>query len=115
VLKTIHICASTTTQNETFAIPLDASLKRLPSTLILEGATNGRTVNQQFGTYPNHGYFSCQENTLMDNDMMHQWIDQVLVPQKMTKPPGVVPIMVLDAYCIHIHIMGMVVHAIRRD
>ena len=43
--------------------------------------------------------------------MMHLWIDQVLVTWKMTKLPGVVPILVLDAYCIHM--MGTVVNHIQ--
>ena len=47
----------------------------------------------------------------MDEDMMHLWIDQVLVPWKMTKLPGVIPIMVLDASCIHM--MGKVVNPIQ--
>ena len=37
----------------------------------------------------------------MDKDIMHLSIDQVLVPWKMTKLPGVVPILVLDAYSVH--------------
>ena len=37
----------------------------------------------------------------MDKDMMHRVIDQVLAQWRMTKPPGVVLILILDAYCIH--------------
>ena len=33
--------------------------------------------------------------------MMNRWINQVLIPWKMTKPPGAIPILVLDMYCIH--------------
>ena len=44
-------------------------------------------------------------------DMMHLWIDWVLVPWKMTKPSGVVPILVLDAY--HVQMMGTAVNCIQ--
>jgi hypothetical protein len=47
----------------------------------------------------------------MDEGMMNRWIDQVLVPWKMTMPPGVVPILVLDAYLVHM--MGSIVNRIQ--
>ena len=42
---------------------------------------------------------------------MHTWIDRVLVPWKNTKAPGVVPILILDAY--HVHMMGNIVNRIQ--
>ena len=47
----------------------------------------------------------------MDEEMMNCWIDQVLIPWKMTKTPGAVPILVLDAY--RIHMMGTIVNRIQ--
>ena len=46
----------------------------------------------------------------MDKQAMHTWIDCVLVPWKNTKPPGVVPILILDTYCVHM--MGNIVNRI---
>ena len=42
---------------------------------------------------------------------MHTWIDRVLVPWKNTKAPGVVPILILDAYCVHM--MGTIMNCIQ--
>jgi hypothetical protein len=80
----------------------------LPPMLIFKGATNGRIASHEFINYPDGGHYSCQKKAWMDEEMMNRWIDQVLVPWKMTKPPVVVPILVLDTY--HIHMMGMIVN-----
>jgi hypothetical protein len=47
----------------------------------------------------------------MDEEMMNKWIDLVLVPWKNTKALEVVPIIILDAY--HIHMMGNIVNRIQ--
>ena len=39
------------------------------------------------------------------------WIDRVLVPWKNTKAPGVVPILILDAY--RVHMMGNIMNHIQ--
>ena len=110
--KTIHVRASTSdTKRVTLAATVTGSGKMLPPMLIFKGATNGRIAKREFGTYPDSGHYSCQKKAWMDEDMMHLWIDQVLVPWKMTKPPGVVPILVLDAY--RVHMMGTVVNRIQ--
>jgi hypothetical protein len=110
--KTIHVRASTTdTKRVTLAVTVDGSGNMLPPMLIFKGATNGRIANREFVTYPNGGHYSCQKKAWMDEGMMNRWIDQVLVPWKMTMPPGVVPILVLDAY--RVHMMGSIVNRIQ--
>jgi hypothetical protein len=47
----------------------------------------------------------------MDEEMMYYWINQVLVLWKTTKPCGVVPILVLDKYCIHM--MGTIMNQLQ--
>ncbi len=42
---------------------------------------------------------------------MSKWIDYVLIPWKNTKPCGVVPLLILDAYCVHM--MGNIVNCIQ--
>ena len=37
----------------------------------------------------------------MDKKMMNLWIDLVLVPWKDSRQPGVVPLLILDAYRVH--------------
>jgi hypothetical protein len=110
--KTIHVRASTTdTKRVTLAVTVDGSGNMLPPMLIFKGATNGCIANCEFVTYPDGGHYSCQKKAWMDEGMMNRWIDQVLVPWKMTMPPGVVPILVLDAY--RVHMMGSIVNRIQ--
>jgi len=48
---------------------------------------------------------------LMDKAMMHKWIDAVLIPWRQTRDPDVVPLLICDAYCVHM--MGSVVNRIQ--
>ena len=47
----------------------------------------------------------------MDAKMMNLWIDLVLVPWKESRKPGVVPLLILDAY--RVHMMGSIVNRIQ--
>jgi hypothetical protein len=98
------------TKRVTLAATVTGSGKMLPPMLIFKGATSGRIAKQEFRTYPDSGHYICQ-NAWMDEDMMHPWIDQVLVLWKMMKLPGVVPILALDAYPVHM--LGTVVNHIQ--
>ena len=79
--------------------------------LIFKGTPNGRIENHEFGTYPERGHYACQKKAWMDEEMMHKWIDLVLIPWKETTTPGVVPLLILDAY--RIHMMGTVVNRVQ--
>ena len=43
--------------------------------------------------------------------MMHKWINQVLIPRRNTRDPGVVPLLILDTY--RMHMMGSFVNSIK--
>ena len=47
----------------------------------------------------------------MDEEIMNKWIDLVLVPWKNSKALGVIPIIILDAYCVHM--MGTIAKQIQ--
>jgi len=47
----------------------------------------------------------------MDEEMMHKWIDLVLVPWRQETMLGIVPLLILDAY--RIHMMGTFVNPIQ--
>jgi hypothetical protein len=57
--------------------------------------------------FPEGGHYACQKKAWMEEEMMTKWIDLVLVPWKNSKVPGVIPIIILDAYCVHM--MGMII------
>ena len=87
-MKTVHVRASTAnTKRVTLAVTVKASGKILLPMLIFKGATNGCIANCEFGTYPDCGHYCCQKKAWMDEEMMHKWIDLVLVPWGQTTTP----------------------------
>jgi len=91
------------TKRVTLAVAIKASGRMLPPMLIFKGAPNGRIVNCEFVMFPKGGHYACQKKVWMDKEMMNKWINLVLVPWKNPKALGVVPIVMLDAY--HVHMM----------
>ena len=47
----------------------------------------------------------------MGKAMMHKWIDLVSIPWRQTRDHDVVPLLILDAY--HVHMMGSIVNRIQ--
>ena len=109
--RSIHVRASTMdTMCITLAVTLDGGESMLPPMLIFKGTLNGRIAKHEFATYPIGGHYICQPKEWMDKQAMHMWIDCVLIPWKNTKAPGVDPILILDAYRVH---MGNIVNCIQ--
>ncbi len=97
--KTIHVRSSMAdTMRVTLSVTVNASGKMLQPMLIFKEKTNGCITNHEFGMYPDRGHYGCQNTVWMDKEMMHKWIDLVLVPWRQTTMPGVVPLLILDAY-----------------
>ena len=48
---------------------------------------------------------------LMDEAMMHKWINQVVIPWRNTRDPGFVPLLILEA--CQMHMMGSLVNSIK--
>jgi hypothetical protein len=110
--KTIHVRTSTTdTKRATLAATVTGSGKLLTPFLIFKGKSNGRIAAKELQTYPNECIYACQEKAWMDEVMMHKWIDLVLIPWKESRNPGVIPVLILDAY--RVHMMGSVVNRIQ--
>jgi len=89
------------TKQVTLVVTIEASGKTLPPFLVFKGAPNGHIANREFVMYPDHGHYVCQKKALMDKDVMNKWIDIVLILWKNVKAPGIVPILILDVYCVH--------------
>jgi hypothetical protein len=47
----------------------------------------------------------------MDEEMMNKWIGLVLIPWRNIKAPGIIPHLILDAFCIHV--MGNIMNGIQ--
>ncbi len=110
--KTIHVRSSTSeTKRATLAATVSGSGKLLKPFLIFKGKTDGRIASKELQTFPADCFYACQEKAWMDEKMMNVWIDLVLVPWKDSRKPGVVPLLILDAY--RVHMMGSIVNRIQ--
>ena len=112
--KMIHVRTSTTdTKRATLAAAVTGSGKLLTPFLIFKGKTTGQIAARELHTYPTECIYACQcqEKAWMDEVMMHKWIDLVLIPWKNSRDPGVIPVLILDTY--RVHMMGSVVNCIQ--
>jgi hypothetical protein len=110
--KTINVRTSTSdTKRATLAATVTASGKLLTPFLIFKGKTDGRIATKELQTYPEECIYACQQKAWMDEAMMNVWIDLVLIPWRNTRDPDVVPLLVLDAY--RVHMMGSIVNRIQ--
>jgi hypothetical protein len=103
--------STTDTKRVTLAVALEASGRMLPPLLIFKGTQKGQISNYKLPSYPDGGHYSCQPKAWMDDHAMDKWIDLVLIPWKIDKAPGIVPLLILDAY--HVHMMGNIVNRIQ--
>ena len=111
-VKTIHSRASTTdTKIATLAATVTMSGEVLLPLLIFKGAKNGRIEKNELPTLPPVCLYAVQKKAWMDESMMNVWIEQVLSPWKDTLPPNVVPLLILDSFCVHM--MGGIVTKIQ--
>jgi hypothetical protein len=46
--------------------------------------------------------YACQKKAWFDEAVMNQWIDEVLAPDVATAPAGIVPILFLDSFSVHL-------------
>ncbi len=110
--KTIHVRSSTSdTKRATLAATVSGSGKLLKPFLIFKGKTDGRIASKELQSYPDDCFYACQPKAWMDEKMMNLWIDLVLVPWKDSRQPGVVPLLILDAY--RVHMMGSIINRIQ--
>ena len=101
-MKTIHVRSLTSDTNRvTLAAMVNAIGGILPPMLKFKGAANG-LIACEFATYPGEGHYTCQKKAWMDKEMMEKWIEDILVPWQNEKGPDVIPILILDAYRVHI-------------
>ena len=111
-VQTVHIHKSTSdTKYATCALTVTASGKMLTPMLIFKGKPNGQIVKCKFLEYPEGCVYACQDNAWMDEQVMLQWVEQILKPYVDTAPEDVVPILFLHSY--RCHIMASVVNEIQ--
>ena len=72
----------------------------------------GATIERrELPTYPADAIYKCQPKAWFSEDIMLEWVDDVLAPYVATAPPGIVPILFLDSF--KVHMLGSVVSKIQ--
>jgi hypothetical protein len=112
VVKTVHICTSTSgTKRATVAVTIATDGTVLPSTIVFKGKPDGRIAWTEFSTYPTTHYYHCQDSAWMDERVMLMWVDKVLKPYFANALEHVIPIRIPDSY--HCHMMALIVTKFR--
>ena len=101
--KTIHVRSSTSdSKRGELAATVSGSGKLLKPFLIFKGKTDGRSAQKELQMFPGDCFYACQQKAWMDANMMNLWIDLVLILWKDSRKLGVVPLLILDAYRVHL-------------
>jgi len=112
-IKTVHVRKSTSdTRRATCALTCTAAGEFLRPMLIYKGKATGKIAKTEFVRHDPTSIYACQAAAWMDETCMLRWIDEVLKPYLVVNrpPPGIVPVILLDAY--RCHMMGSVTDAI---
>ena len=111
-VKTVHIRTSTNdTKRVTVAVTIASDGTVLPLMLVFKGERTGRIATTEFSTYPTTHHYRCQKKAWMDEQVMLDWVDDVLKPYIATAPEHVIPVLILDSY--RCHMMASVVTRIQ--
>ena len=79
--------------------------------LLVVGKRGGTIERREVGTYPDGAVYKVQEKAWFTEEIMLEWVQEVLAPYVATAPPGIVPLLYLDSF--RVHLMGSVVNAIQ--
>ena len=65
------------------------------------GTQDGCIAKRELPTLPNELVYACQTKAWFDKVMMRKWIDKIPAPTVATAPAGIVPILFLDSFLVH--------------
>ncbi len=75
------------------------------------GTPDGHITKRELPSLQEDLVYACQKKAWFDEAVMIKWIDDVLAPDVRTAPAGVVPIIFLDSFSVHLK--GSVVNKIQ--
>ncbi len=108
--KTVAIRVSNSdTKRATLASTICGDGHKLKPLLIFKGKPGGR-IEREFSNYCNDCFYGVQEKAWMDERLVYFWIEKILAPDIENVPPGIIPVVILDSY--KVHLMGSVVNKI---
>ncbi len=112
-IKTVHMRKSTLdTRQATCALTCTAEGNFLRPMLIYKGKSAGDIATRELKHHDPTSVYACQDSTWMDEVCMLRWVDEILKPylKYNPPPPGIVPLILLDAYRCHMmaSVTGMI-------
>jgi hypothetical protein len=80
--------------------------------MIYKGKAKGHIATREFQHHNSSSLYACQDAAWMDEVCMLRWVDEIIKPYLKVNPPppGIVPVILLDAY--RCHMMASVTDAI---
>jgi hypothetical protein len=78
---------------------------------LLAGKRGGIIERSELPTFPVDAIYKVQPKVWFLEGIMLEWINEVLAPHVATAPPGIVPLLFLDSFAVHM--MGSVVNKIQ--
>ena len=85
----------------TVAVSVTASGTVLKPMVIFEGKPSGR-IAREFPEFNPRAMYCCQERAWQNKVTMIYWVNNLLKPYLYTRPVGVIPMLLLDEYSVHV-------------
>ena len=96
----------------TVALTVSASGEMLTPMVVYKGTRHGRVATREIRDHPQGMKYAMQPKAWFDEATMLDWLDDVLKPYVATAPVGIIPILFLDSF--KVHLLGSVADAIQR-
>ena len=97
----------------TIAFTVTVSGKILPSFVVYQSMKGGRIDRQELPKHPQGNIYTVQRKVWwFDKEVMLQWLDKILRPYAAMAPIGIIPILFLDSF--KVHMLGTVADAIHK-
>jgi hypothetical protein len=108
---TVNVCTATgDSKRITVAIIITASGHQLPLMVVFKGSPTGTIAKREIQTLPAGLFYMVNKKAWFNKQVMLDWVKLVLAPYVATVPKGIVPILFLDMF--KVHMMQSVVQAI---
>ena len=110
--RTVNVRTATgDSKRVTVAVTITASGHLLPSMVVFKGSPTGTIARREIPTLPAGLLYQVNAKAWFNEQVMLDWVKLVLAPYVATAPKGIVPILFLDMF--KVHMMQSVVQAIQ--
>ena len=95
----------------TVALTVTASGGFLTPFIVYKGVKGGMIDTRELPQHPQGAVYTVQQKAWFNEDVMLHWVEHVLAPYVSTAPAGIIPILFLDSF--KVHLLGSVTDAIQ--